>query len=220
MYLQAIHIDHSAPTPPPTVLDNGEYYERLQNLALLSMQGDYEGVEKVLNNEDIVNEKNVYLKPLYRELKHCIQYMSRTEEAVVVHKFKQKIAAAHATEDRDALIAKLKLELGQELKNIREKDELPANMLKKLENNITTLFHLLVFWTQYTEIIYAPENVIQSMKYERLQGGGVTPEEMYEKEYLNKILKSERKEEDLMYQTVEEGKYHKPILSSLPQPHP
>ena len=93
MYLQAIQIDHSAPSPPPTVLDHGLYYERLQNLAFLSMHGKYKEVENVLNNKEIVDEKNIYLQPLFRQLKAWIRYISKTEEAEITKKFKQKIAS-------------------------------------------------------------------------------------------------------------------------------
>jgi hypothetical protein len=69
MYLQAIQIDHSPPAPPPAILDYGLYYQRLQNIAFLSVHGRYEEVEKALKNQEVVDEKNVYLKPIYRNLR-------------------------------------------------------------------------------------------------------------------------------------------------------
>lgn len=69
MYIKAVEVDMTPPSPPPAVLDHGHYYERLQNLAMLAEQGRYEEMEKVLKNEDIVNEKNLHLVPIFRNIK-------------------------------------------------------------------------------------------------------------------------------------------------------
>ena len=69
MYLQALQIDSSAPIPSPTIVDFTQYYERLQNLAMLTVHGNYDEAEKLLKNQETVEEKNIYLQPLYRSLK-------------------------------------------------------------------------------------------------------------------------------------------------------
>ena len=191
MYLQAIQIDHEAPTPPPAVIDHEQYFERLQNLALLAEKGMYEEMEKVLKNQEIVDEKNIYLQPLFRNIKKSIRFITKTEEAELTHRLK-----IEGKEDQ----------IPAELQKLREKDRDPFVMIKKLERHITSLFHLMVNWLQYVEIIYLPESRIQALKHLRLHTEDrFKEEEKEQKEYLKKILKSEQKEEDLKYQTVEEG---------------
>ena len=191
MYLQAIHIDHEAPTPPPAVLDHEQYFERLQNLALLAEKGQYEEMEKVLKNQEIVDEKNMYLQPIFRNIKKAIRFITKTEEAELTHRLK--------VEGREA-------DIPAEIQKLREKDIDPIIMIKKLERHITSLFHLIANWVQYVEVIYLPESKVQTLKHLRLHSEDRFKEaEEHQKEYLKKILKSEDKEEELKYQTVDEG---------------
>ena len=79
MYLIAAEVDSTPPTPPPAILDHGQYFERLQNLALLADQGKYEDMEKVLKNEDVIQEKNIHLVPLFRNIKRSIRFITKTD---------------------------------------------------------------------------------------------------------------------------------------------
>lgn len=208
MYLNALQIDHSAPVPPPTIIDHGQYYERLQNLAFLSQQGLYEEVEKSLNNKEVVDEKNHYLQPLYRTLRHCIRFITKTEEASLITKYRQKMhAVVHSKiENPKPELDKIQNEFKQKLTELRAAEKEPGVMLKKMERHITSLFHLLMTWIQYTDIIYASENTIQQLKFLRLnQTEGEKVEERMQKEYLKKILRDQKAEEETKYQTVEEG---------------
>lgn len=208
MYLQAIQIDHNPPAPPPTILDNGLYYERLQNLAFLTQKGQYAEVEKVLKNEEVVDEKNLYLKPLYRNLKKCIRFVSKTEEAQLTKEFKQMMAKVITSniDDKEAALDKIRVDFRAKLREIRDRDSQPKFMLKKLESHITALFHLLITWIQYTDIIYCSEAMIKDMKYLRLNLDEANKAEAKEeREYFSKVLKGDKKEDELKYQTVEEG---------------
>lgn len=195
LYLQALHIDQTAPTPPPTVIDNGMYYERLQNLAFLSEQGRYDDVEKVLKNEETIDEKNIYLQPLYRQLKAWIRYISKTEEAEIKRKYKQKIAGilSSTSEKKEQQIEALSVEFHNEMSTMKERDSKPSAMLKKIERHVTSLFHLLLIWVQYTEVIYAHENVMKDLRLNRLSG--------------DFNIETEEKADDTEehYQTVEEA---------------
>lgn len=207
MYLQAIQIDHTPPTPPATILNDTLYYERLQNLAFLSEQGHYEEVEKVLKNQELVDEKNLHLQPIYRKLKQAIRYITKTEEAELTKKYKQKIAALHAEdiEDIDAKTVELKKEYADELRKLREVESEPRIIMRKLERHITSLFHLIVLWNQYVEIIYLPEDKVQALQYLRLNSAEQEDHQAQEhKEYIEKITKVKQKEEEMKYQTVEE----------------
>jgi len=205
MYLQAIQIDQSAPTPPPTVLDHGLYYERLQNLAFLSMHGKYKEVENVLNNKEIVDEKNIYLQPLFRQLKAWIRYISKTDEAEITKKFKQKLAGVIASniEDKQPRIDLLREEYEHEILSLRQVDSQPTQMIKKLEKHITSLFHLLVTWMHYADIIYCPENIIKQMKFGRLNPESDKLEDS--KQAISYFKNIQQREEELKYQTVEEA---------------
>jgi hypothetical protein len=195
LYLQALHIDQTAPTPPPTVIDNGMYYERLQNLAFLSEQGRYDDVEKVLKNQEIVDEKNIYLQPLYRQLKAWIRYISKTEEAEIKRKYKQRIAGilSSNSELKEQQIEALSVEFHDEINAMKERDAQPSAMLKKIERHVTSLFHLLLVWVHYTEVIYAHENVLKELRIYRVNDN------------LNVEKDEDNDDIEEHYQTVEEA---------------
>ena len=109
-------------------------------------------------------------------------------------------------DNKENLIATLRDKFEDELLKIRENDKIPKMHLKKLELHITTLFHLLMIWTQYTDVIYSPETVIQAMKFSRLNmEKSEAIEHQGHQEYIKKILKTSEKAEDIAYHTVEEG---------------
>jgi len=72
---------------PQTILNYSEYYEKLQNLAFYSEQGDHEAMQKLLDKEDIMEKKNLMLQPLFRDLKSMIHHMSMTEEYKIIKEY-------------------------------------------------------------------------------------------------------------------------------------
>lgn len=46
---------------PQTVLNYEEYQQKIQHLAFYAEQGDHESMQKLLNNEEIIEKKNLQL---------------------------------------------------------------------------------------------------------------------------------------------------------------
>jgi len=65
---------------PQTILNYGEYQQKLQNLAFYAEQGDHEAMQRLLDKEDVMEKKNVLLQPVFRDLKSAIRHMTYTEE--------------------------------------------------------------------------------------------------------------------------------------------
>lgn len=72
---------------PQTILNYGEYYNKLQNLAFFAEQGDHESMQKLLDKEDIMEKKNLLLQPIFRDLKSMISHMSSTEESRLLREY-------------------------------------------------------------------------------------------------------------------------------------
>jgi hypothetical protein len=139
--------------------------------------------------------------------------MTKTEENRLAKEFKQKISGVLTStiEDRDTKVNELKKEYEQRLIEIRTQDSKPSNTVKKLELHITSLFHMLILWMQYTDIIYAQEDVIQKLKFSRLNQGDDDTRKKEHREYLNKIIKSKRSDD--------ESKHWLLLLLSRKQPY-
>jgi hypothetical protein len=76
---------------PHSVINHNEYYSRLQNLALLVEQGDYAALEKVLEDKDNIEFKNKLLRPLYREIKTIIRYMTYNQFYKLYEQYSKQI---------------------------------------------------------------------------------------------------------------------------------
>lgn len=108
--------------------------------------------------------------------------------------------------DKKSGVDALKGEYSKLLKKIREKDQIPSQMIKKLERHITTLFHLMVNWIHYVEVIYMTEKKIQALRHSRVSlQSNLTENDKNQKEYMTKIFNSNKASENANYETVEEG---------------
>lgn len=65
---------------PHTILNFGEYQKKLQQLGMYAEQGDHEAMQKLLDNEEIIEKKNQFLQPIYRDIKATISHMTNTNE--------------------------------------------------------------------------------------------------------------------------------------------
>lgn len=72
---------------PQTILNYGEYQRKLQRLAFHAEQGDFEAMQKLMDNEEMMKKKNEFLQPIYRELKSIIRHMTYTEEYKLMREY-------------------------------------------------------------------------------------------------------------------------------------
>ena len=54
---------------PQTILNHSEYQTKLQRLAMFADQGDNKMMQSILDNEQVIDQKNVLLQPIFRDLK-------------------------------------------------------------------------------------------------------------------------------------------------------
>lgn len=72
---------------PQTILNYNEYQLKLQRLAFYAEQSDFESLQKLMDNEQIMRKKNAYLQPIYRDLKTTIRHMTFTEEYKLMREY-------------------------------------------------------------------------------------------------------------------------------------
>lgn len=72
---------------PQTILNYGEYQQKLQNLAFYAEQGDHESMQKLLDKEEVMEKKNVLLQPIFRDIKSAIRHMSYTEDYKIIKEY-------------------------------------------------------------------------------------------------------------------------------------
>lgn len=72
---------------PQTILNYGEYQAKLQNLAFYAEQGDHESMQKLLDKEEVMEQKNTFLQPIFRDLKSAIKYMTYTDEFKIMKEY-------------------------------------------------------------------------------------------------------------------------------------
>jgi len=100
---------------PQTVLNFGEYQQKLQKLAMLAEQGDNKEMQAVLDNQQVAERKNKLLQPLFREIKSQIRHMSFNPEFELMKEYLSKrtqleraIEGTKSPEERKAVLGKLK----------------------------------------------------------------------------------------------------------------
>ena len=54
---------------PQTIMNYEEYQRKLQNIAFYAEQGDHVAMQELLDKQDVIEKKNAFLQPLYRDLK-------------------------------------------------------------------------------------------------------------------------------------------------------
>lgn len=72
---------------PQTVLNYGEYQNKLQRLAFYAEQGDNEAMQKILDKDNVISKKNSFLQPIYRDLKATIKHMTNTDEYKLMREY-------------------------------------------------------------------------------------------------------------------------------------
>ena len=74
---------------PQTVLNFKEYQDKLQKLAFYAEQGDNDAMQKILDKDEVIDKKNTFLQPLYRDLKTTIKHMTFTSEYKLLREYSQ-----------------------------------------------------------------------------------------------------------------------------------
>lgn len=72
---------------PQTILNYEEYQQKLQNLAFYAEQGDHESMQALLDKDEVMEKKNLFLQPLFRDIKTTIKHMSYTEEYKILKEY-------------------------------------------------------------------------------------------------------------------------------------
>ena len=75
---------------PQNILNFSEYQEKLQKLALYADTGDSKGMQAILDNQDIIERKNKFLQPLFRDIKSQIKHMTHTPEYEIMRDYVSK----------------------------------------------------------------------------------------------------------------------------------
>jgi hypothetical protein len=75
---------------PQTILNFGEYQAKLQKLAMFSEQADHKAMQDILDNTEVIDQKNTMLQPLFRDIKAHIRHMTHTPEFDLMREYVQK----------------------------------------------------------------------------------------------------------------------------------
>lgn len=98
---------------PQTILNFGEYQTKLQKLALFAEQGNMEAMQNLLDNQGIIEKKNVLLQPIFRDLKSQIRHMTFTPEFQLIREYMQKKRLIESTPAAQASQAHKKKMIGE-----------------------------------------------------------------------------------------------------------
>eukprot|EP00347_Sterkiella_histriomuscorum_P012490 403368376 len=147
---------------PQTILNYQEYQQKIQNLAFYAEQGDHEAMQKILDNESIMEKKNLHLQPIFRDLKSIIKHMSYTEEYRILKEYMDGRAQiirsiGENSEKGKEGLEMLEVEYAKLLRNYRNSLAEPEKKLKTMQKRLEDLFQLMSLWTQYVDVIYMPE---------------------------------------------------------------
>ena len=149
---------------PQTVLNNVEYQNKLQRLAMYSEQGDHRAMQSVLDNGAIMTKKNLLLQPLFRDLKSQIRHMSYTNEFSLIQEYltqRKELEKAMVGEgaDKTAEVVRQLENSYADLLRIQNNDFVndPKVRLMTLRERLENILELLNCWQQYVDVIYMSE---------------------------------------------------------------
>lgn len=150
---------------------------KLQRLAFFAEQGDNEAMQRILDKEEVIQKKNTFLQPLYRDLKSTIKHMTYTEEYKTLREYIRNRTlilnalpegSQKAKEGLDAL----RNEYARLLQNQKARmDNNDGFRLQVMQKRLEDMFSLLGIWQQYVEIIYAAEGQIDLLQQVKEMGG-------------------------------------------------
>ena len=128
-----------------------------------------EAMQNLLDNQGIIEKKNLLLQPVFRDLKSQIRHMTFTPEFQLIREYLQKKRLIESTPAAQASQSHKK-------KMIHELRSLYAALLRKreakiksditlrlrvMEERLHNIFEMLQLWTRYVDIIYMPETELK-----------------------------------------------------------
>lgn len=72
---------------PENVLNQTDYYNKLQQQSMQAEQGDYEAIEDILYEKKGIRQRNSYLIPIFNQLVSYIRYLKHDEELILVKEY-------------------------------------------------------------------------------------------------------------------------------------
>ena len=161
-------------------------------------------MEKVLNDEDAVKEKNKYLWPLFSDLKLMIRKISMTPENMILWDFNVAICKILASWADDEKMKKKAIEEVKKLFAVKlfnnENNKSYNDLLNDYYKSLMGMLHLLQIWNDYLDIIYMPSHEIELWKIKRMNPT------YFSKDFDNKSIGSILKmKEEKGYETIDEA---------------
>ena len=150
---------------PENVLNQTDYYNKLQQQSMQAEQGDYEAIEDILYEKKGIRQRNSYLIPIFNQLVSYIRYLKHDEELILVKEYEVAKSLIYkkskndqdleANQDKlDDLYNKLLIALHIEL-------DTPSVSIKKMHYRLLLVYNLLKKWESYTEVLIMSQEEIQ-----------------------------------------------------------
>lgn len=129
-----------------------------------------------MDKEEVMTKKNVFLRPLYRDLKSTIKYMTFSEEYKLMRQYVRNRALIlqalpEGSQKANDGLHKLKVQYAKLLANHRNKMRNNDGFkLKEMKKRLEDMFKLLSLWQRYVDIIYMPETEVNMLRALKVHG--------------------------------------------------
>ena len=150
-----------------------DYFVRLQEKAMLLMQGQYDEVEEYQVDQKVIQYKNSKLIPLYANITGILTRLRKNdlerlyeEYEIAVFGLKEAPFTQEEKEEKKTKISMLYEMLIMKLKRDMGKKKVKIELL---EEKLVLIYNLMFMWRSYVDLLNTPFEVFQ----EELQGGTV-----------------------------------------------
>ena len=114
-------------------------------MAFYAEQGDHESMQKLLDKEDVMEKKNIFLQPIFRDLKSIIKHMTFTDEYKILKEYidNRNLLVDNFSEQSDKTKEALRLleqEYAKLLRNQKKNLQDPTKRLKTLQKRLEDMF--------------------------------------------------------------------------------
>lgn len=140
-------------------------------------------MQAILDSQNVIEQKNLLLTPIFRDIKTQIRHMTYTPEYLVMREFmdnrNKMLEITEGTmpkEKRDAILGSLTHKYAKLLAlKQKEMNESWKGRVNVLEQRLEDMFKLLTLWQKYVDVIYMPETEINLLNQ-------IKPEDIYPEE--------------------------------------